>query len=173
MDPAPRHHLLLLDDDAAALEAAKAALAPRFEVEATRSPTQALQRLREVDFWVVCSAQRLVGLTGLELYERVRAGARPAAFVLFTAPGESAPEEFAGAELASILEKPVDSARLVRLVEQLDRLVQMRRNLAAVARPGSRANPQLTPPSGIRPPTREVGSLPAARPPGKTDPSKG
>jgi CheY-like chemotaxis protein len=172
MDPAPRHRVLLLDDDLIALEAARTALSALFDVEATHSPILALQRLREVDFAVVCSAQRLPGLTGLELYQRVRSGSRPAAFVLLAGAEPVPPELTAGGDMVSVLEKPVEPSRLVRLVEQLARLVQMRRNIAAAARPSSRANPMFTPPGGVRPPTRDTNALPEARPAAKTDPDK-
>lgn len=164
----PRRRVLVLDDDLPALETARLALATQFDVVVTHSPTQAIQFLREGDFWVVCSAQRMPGLTGAELYDKVRNGPHPAAFILFTAHGESAPPELVSGEMLSILEKPLDGGRLVRQVEQLVRLVQMRRNIVAAARPGSRASQVVA----ARPATRDLTAVPDTRPPEKSDPDK-
>ena len=163
METTSRFRVLMVDDDEALLEGLRASLAPAFEVEITRSPSVALQRLRESDFHVVCAAARLPGFTGLELFEKLRAQGRPEAVVIFVPQGEPPPPRPAeGGEMLSTLEKPFDHGRLVRLMEQLGRLAQMQRNLAK-PRPGSRAIAAATarPISGGNPARPISGGNPA------------
>jgi len=162
------YRVLVLDDDPVHLEVMRVALSVDFQVEAFRSPTQALQRLRTSELEVICARQKLPGTTGLELYEKARALPHPPACVLITAPGD-APIDVSANEMLSVLELPLEPARLVRLVENLSRLALIQRNLAGLVRPASRGVAAYRPPPRAPEPD---DALPAARPGATTDPNR-
>lgn len=151
--------MLLLDEDPAALESARAGFGSEFEVEAFGSAEAALARVREADFQVLVAADALTGTRGALFFALARdLMPRAAAFLLLTTPTGPPPVDLGSSALLSSLEKPVEPQRLARMVEQLARLVEVRRAIAASARPTSRGarpisggNPMARPPSAATP----------------------
>lgn len=147
----PKTRVLLVDAEPEDRASTRAALGG-CEVEAFEALEPALARLRASDFHLVVLSGELADLA---LVSRARDALRaPAAFLLLRPP-QPLPQELPGVEMVSSLESPVEPARLVRMVEQLSRLVGIRRQLAASARPGSRATARPTSGATPRVPPRD------------------
>ncbi|MCX7960391.1 MAG: response regulator [Burkholderiales bacterium] len=84
--PAPpkRPRLLLVDDEERVLNALRALLGERFEIETATSGEEALARLQAGRFHVLVSDQRMPGMAGVELLRRARALAPDTVRLLLT-----------------------------------------------------------------------------------------
>ncbi len=116
--PERKPRVILVDDDPAALRALRRALEEEpCELLTTDRPHQALEWLREGDAALVISDQRMPGMAGHELLQRVLERSAKTACILLTA-WPDAPEAawLLGRGVRRILAKPWDVAELRRVV---------------------------------------------------------
>jgi len=132
--PPARYKVLLVDDDAAVLRSLAAVLELELDLEISGcdSAERALTLLSSGDFHVVCTDYAMLGMTGLELLQRVAQLPESVGCLLLT--GSSF---FLGrhAEVAGdhyVLMKPADPARLSSLILQLARTAEMKRSTKRV-----------------------------------------
>jgi DNA-binding NtrC family response regulator len=116
--PAARPPVLLVDDEAALLDAVKEGLSPQFEVETVRSAAEAETRMAARRYAVVVCDHILPGEAGLDFLVRMREVHPETRRILLT--GYMNPElisrSIAVAELSTCLIKPVPIAELTRAV---------------------------------------------------------
>jgi DNA-binding NtrC family response regulator len=137
--PAKPFRVLIVDDDAASRETAAAILEADFEVFTESSPLRAAERVATEQFHVACIDREMPGMNGEELLRLIRERSPTTGTLMITgAPHDASAALRSDPELVAILGKPFDPNRLVRLVEQLARLSEMRQTLARSARPPTR-----------------------------------
>jgi two-component system nitrogen regulation response regulator GlnG len=128
--------LLLIDDDPALIEVQVGhALRPLdVEIEVARSGTEGLARLGEQPPTVILLDMRLPDLTGLEVYQRIRAiDARiPVIFITSTTTADTAIEAMRQGAY-DYLFKPLDPQHLRRVVEPALQLAHLTHEPAVVA----------------------------------------
>jgi DNA-binding NtrC family response regulator len=125
---AARYKVLLVDDDAFVLRSMAAALEFELEVATCNSAERALALLKTGDFHVVCSDYSMDGMTGVDLLEKVAELPEPMGCLLVTGSSSFIGRDGAGAGDHYVLMKPVDPERLSKLILQLARTAEMKRN---------------------------------------------
>ncbi|HSY41208.1 MAG TPA: response regulator, partial [Polyangia bacterium] len=131
-------HLLLIDDDAALLpEQVRLAFpAPTHRVEVEGSGTAGVERVRRDPPDVILLDLRLPDLSGLEVYERIRAiDARiPVIFVTMAKTADTAIEAMKRGAF-DYLYKPLDLARLRRVVDEATEIARLRSPVVVATTP--------------------------------------
>jgi DNA-binding NtrC family response regulator len=128
-----RFRLLLVDDDPAVLESLRDALADYYEVEVASAAERALVMLGQSRFDVVCADYGLPGQDGLTFLEEVQRRFDPIGVMLMTGvPEKLQAEPKERRDAVTVVEKPCDAMRLIRLVGQLGRLVEIKRSLLSI-----------------------------------------
>lgn len=128
--PAQRLRVLVVDDQEAVLQTLRAVLDADFDVECEHSPKVALERLSAGGFDVVVTDFAMPGMDGAELFRRVRQLRPAVGCVIATGSPTKVPEDVRLApDMIAVLEKPVAPARLIKLVEQIGRLTEVRRGI--------------------------------------------
>jgi DNA-binding NtrC family response regulator len=128
-----RFRVLLVDDDALLLESLCASLADYYDVTSASTPQRALVMLGQERFDVVCADYQLPGQDGLSLLEEVQRRFDPVGTLLMTgAPEKLEAEPKARRDAVAVIEKPCDPMRLIRLISQLGRLVEIKRSLISI-----------------------------------------
>lgn len=153
--------MLLVDDDPTMLRLMSKLLSIDMEVVTCTSPLQALRVLEQRPFDVVCSDYRMPGMNGVDMLRAAAQVQEDASCLLVTAAADEVP----GGERRQyfVLVKPFDPDRLVRLVEQLARVSQMKRSVKASAPkapPSERES--WPPPSSRREPLSERRGAPSS-----------
>lgn len=123
-----RFKVLVVDDDAANLEAIEALLSADFDVASASSPEAALALLGRGSFDVVCSDYQMAGMNGLRLLELAAERWPYVGCVLVTGSNDF----LRGARAESrhyVLVKPYDPARLVGIVTQLALVADTKRSV--------------------------------------------
>jgi len=123
-----RYRILLVDDDARALESLGAALADDLDVSVASSPGRALELFERDSFEVVCSDYQMSGMNGLDLLHAVTRRSPHVGCVLIT----GSPDYMSARAQDShyVFVKPLDPSRLIRMVLQLARVCRMKRAFA-------------------------------------------
>lgn len=114
-----RGRVLLVDDDAALLASTEAVLADSFVVVTAGSGAQAVALLAQQSFAVLCTDLELGDMTGVDLFERARAGAPGILGVLVTGFRDNVPRERCRALGLRLLYKPYKPLELIASLEQL------------------------------------------------------
>jgi DNA-binding NtrC family response regulator len=111
---------LVVDDDPAVLMTVAANLELEgFDIATANGAEEALALLAKQDFDVILSDVRMPGLSGVELYERVRKIRPDTPFVLMTAyANEAALKSAVRAGVFSVLAKPLDVDQATRILER-------------------------------------------------------
>jgi DNA-binding NtrC family response regulator len=125
---AARYKVLVVDDDASVLRSMAAVLELELEVTPCSSAERALALLKTGDFHVVCSDYSMDGMTGVELLEKVAELPEPVGCLLVTGSSSFIGRHGAGVGDHYVLMKPVDPERLSKLILQLARTAEMKRN---------------------------------------------
>ena len=112
--------ILIIDDDTAGLRALSEALRNRLDdatVDTAPDSHAALDFLRDWEFDVVISDIRMPGMDGLALLNQVRERWPNVPVILMTAMGWSPEAQALHDGAFAFLEKPIDVARLVSLIQ--------------------------------------------------------
>lgn len=163
----PRYRVLLVDDDPTMLRLMSGLLGTEMDVTTATSPLHALRLLEQRTFDVVCTDYRMPSMNGVDLLRAAAQLQEEASLLLVTAAAEQVP----GDERRQyfVVVKPFDAERLVRLVEQLGRVAQMKRSVKAgvPSRPQPPAERESWPPPSSRhrapPSERESRPPPSSR----------
>jgi len=116
------HRILIVDDDSDVLLALKRSLySKKLEIETTRSPTEALQILKENEIDLLLSDLDMPDMDGLGVLNIARMESPQTIRVLITGVGsrESAVRAINEGEVHRYITKPWDSDKLKALVESL------------------------------------------------------
>jgi PAS domain S-box-containing protein len=126
--------VLLVDDDAALLEALPETLRLRLDgvdVETCDSATEALERIEETDYDVIVSDIKMPGMDGLALLAEIRQRRPATPTLLITGHGE---RDLAVAALRGgahdLIQKPIDREYFVATLERAIQLRQLDRQVA-------------------------------------------
>lgn len=160
------YRVLVVDDDPASRESLAAVLSLDVHVETASSGEQALRRLGTELFHVVCSDFHMPGMNGIELLKRVAELPRSTGCLLFTGADEY--HQDTRDHQFYVLLKPFGPERLLRLVLQMARIVEMKRSVTALS---SSPLPDSAPPSSSRSDAR--ATTPSERHPAPPASSKG
>ncbi len=129
--PHPLYSVLAVDDDPNLLRTMEGVLCDDFAVTTCASPTEALVRLQKQSFHVVCSDFQMPGMNGAEFLKEVAALPTATSCILVTGIPDLARKAIDDhAAIVMVVSKPYDPERLIRLVEQLARLTEVKRSLA-------------------------------------------
>ncbi len=130
-----RPRVCLVDDEESVRETCEALLEQEFSVVALASPFEALRRLTNESFDVLCTDYKMPGMDGIELISRALAGAaRGAAAVLITAYAEYAVrDKKASTPAFHLLIKPYSAAALRATVQRAVEQSRIQRQLRQVA----------------------------------------
>ena len=129
-------HVLFVDDEQSNLIVFEALCSSDFDVLTASSAAEAVEQLRKHEVGVVLSDQRMPGVTGVELLERIRTEFPDAVRMLVTAYADMAAtiDAINRGQVRRYLRKPWDAQELkAALVEAMD-LYQTRRGIRALER---------------------------------------
>jgi two-component system response regulator HupR/HoxA len=130
------YRVLVVDDEPICLETTALVLAEDFEIVTAGSAEDAIARLAEGNFELIVTDHSMPGMTGTELFGRIQALGLPVGCVICTGDVRRVPASVGQEQgLVAVVEKPAEPQRLIRLVQQLGRLVDLRRSLAVVRTP--------------------------------------
>jgi DNA-binding NtrC family response regulator len=130
--------LLLVDDDPVALDGLSQTLRlhlPAVTIETYDHPVLALRRLRSDSFAVVVSDVHMPEMNGLDLLRGARECGSDASFILMT--GDSTADMLAEAlrfGVFALLDKPLNQATFLPLVQQAIECHRLREEVAALRR---------------------------------------
>ena len=131
-------YLLLVDDDPCALEAVASTLQhylPALSIVSCDSAVSALSRLRQESFAVVLSDFKMPNMNGLGLLRAARECGCDASFILMT--GDSTDDMLVeGLRLGmfALVDKPLNRATFIPLVQQAIECHRLRQEVAALRR---------------------------------------
>jgi CheY-like chemotaxis protein len=129
-EPARRLRVLVVDDQPGVLETLRAVLEADFDVETESSPVRALEKAATGAFDVVCTDFSMPGMDGGQLFLRVRQLRPAVGCIIATATPDKVPQEVRlSPDMIGVVEKPVPPARLIKLIEQIGRLTEVRRGI--------------------------------------------
>jgi DNA-binding NtrC family response regulator len=129
--------ILLIDDDAAGLGALSEALRNRLDdvtVDTALESHAALDFLRDWEYSVVISDIWMPGMDGLALLNQVRERWPDVPVILMTAMGWSPEAQALHDGAFAFLEKPLDVARLVPLIQAARAKIELRNRVNAANR---------------------------------------
>lgn len=130
--------LMLVDDDALALDSLSHTLRhylPSAAIEAFANPSKALLRLQAEPFAVVLTDFNMPGMNGLSLLRTARENGSDASFIVMT--GDATEDMLAeGLQhgMFGLLNKPINRAALIPLVQQAMECHRLRREVATLRR---------------------------------------
>lgn len=128
--PGRRLRVLVVDDEPAVRQTLQAVLDADFDVEVEANPRTALERAQSGAFDVVCTDFNMPGMDGGQLFHRVRQLRPAVGCIITTASPERVPEDVRLApDMIGVVDKPVAPARLIKLIEQIGRLTEVRRGI--------------------------------------------
>jgi DNA-binding NtrC family response regulator len=130
--------LMLVDDDALALDSLSHTLRHYLStvaIEAFVNPSKALLRLQAESFAVVLTDFNMPGMNGLRLLRTAQENGSDASFIVMTGdPTEDMLTEGLQHGMFGLLNKPVNRAALIPLVQQAMECHHLRREVAALRR---------------------------------------
>lgn len=117
---AAKPKILLVDDEAANLQALERTLRSAFDCTTTLTPQEALKKLEKQDFAAVISDQRMPGMRGTELLARVAKTHPHTTRLILTAYTDAAEilEAINQSEIYRYIMKPWDNADLITTLNQ-------------------------------------------------------
>lgn len=121
--------ILLVDDEIENLKALERTLRARFDTRAVTTPQEALELATREDFAVVVSDQRMPGMLGTELLERIAAVKPLVTRVILTAFTETREilDAINRAHIFRYVTKPWDNEELVAVIQQAAENYRLRR----------------------------------------------
>ena len=130
--------LMLVDDDALALDSLSHTLRHYLSsvaIETFANPSKALLRLQAESFAVVLTDFNMPGMNGLSLLRTARENGSDASFIVMTGDAtENMLTEGLQHGMFGLLNKPVNRAALIPLVQQAMECHRLRREVAALRR---------------------------------------
>ena len=126
--------VLFVDDDDANLVVCQAICAERFATLVARSATEALQHLQDSEIGVVLADQRMPGMSGVDLLERVRREYPDTIRILITAYSElpAAIDAINRGQVRRYLRKPWEPDELLAEIHDALQVYEMTRKLSAI-----------------------------------------
>ncbi len=130
-----RFRVLVVDDEPAVLQSLQLLLSEDFDVTTAGSPETGLELNRTQRFDVICVDFKMPHMTGAEFLREVTKVTEPPSCIMITGtPNLITDREREGTEVVTVVGKPYDPARLIRLIEQVARLCQVRRAASEISR---------------------------------------
>ncbi|MBX7101515.1 MAG: response regulator [Myxococcaceae bacterium] len=130
-----RFKVLVVDDEPDVLQSLSLLLSEDFDVTTAASPESALELNRTRRFDVICSDYKMPRMMGTEFLRQVNTlPDAPSCVMLTGTPALVTPAERVGTDLVTVVGKPFEPARLMRLIEQVARLCQVRRTANEIQR---------------------------------------
>lgn len=123
--------VLVVGDDAAAVDAVVAMLGPQVAAVGCTSARRALELCQREAFDVVCADADMASMSATELFRRLTAVLGHVGYLMLVSPAGYARGGADGRW--HVVFKPVDAGRLAGAVAQLARLSQMRRSVASIS----------------------------------------
>jgi CheY-like chemotaxis protein len=123
--------VLVVGDEATAVEAVMAMLGPSVAATGCTSARRALELCQHEPFDVVCADADLTSMPAAEMFRRLTAVLGHVGYLMLVSPTGYARSDADGRW--HVVFKPVDPARLAGAVTQLARLSQMRRSVASIS----------------------------------------